>query len=212
MGSSQAEIEQPIRAHCDGGDYRSATTALLEAYGPQILGFLKSRLHQEAAADEVFSMFCEDVWRGIPSFAWRCSARTWVYTIARHAELRYRAAPDRRPARNLPLSSVPELVQVADRVRTTTLPHLRSETKDRFRALRGRLTEEEQTILVLRVDKGMAWTDIACVLRDGQPTDEPPDPREPARLRKRFQLVKEKLQGWAEAEGLLSGGHSVSSV
>jgi RNA polymerase sigma-70 factor, ECF subfamily len=204
MAASTESVEEAVRRSFDGGDMRAATTILLESYGPQILGFLMSRLSEEAAAQEVFSSFCEDVWRGLPGFEWRCTARAWAYTLARHAESRYRMSPHRWREVPVSMTDVSEARVLADRVRTTTLPHLRSEVKDRFRALRERLSEEEQLILVLRVDKNMAWTEIAHVLR---PEDSAsPSSKEVATLRKRFQLIKEKLRRLAEDEGVIPMG------
>lgn len=41
----------------------------------------------------------------------RCSCRTWAYVLARHAELRFRSEPQRRPDRNLPFAGQLEEVQ-----------------------------------------------------------------------------------------------------
>jgi RNA polymerase sigma-70 factor (ECF subfamily) len=63
--------------------------------------------------------------------------------------------------------------------------------------LRESLDPEEQTLLILRVDKGMAWEDVAEVLRaDGEPVA-------PAALRKRFERLKEKLGRLAREQGLI---------
>lgn len=198
-------IEERIRRCVAEGDHRAATTILIEGYGPEILGFLRSRRHDASAADEVFSMWSEDVFHGLATFEWRCTARAWAYILARHAESRYRASPHARAAHNLPLSAAGDALAVADRVRTSTRPHLRSEVKAQFRALRERLEEEEQVILVLRVDKRMAWNDIACVT-GGAETEGDALTRESVRIRKRFQLIKEKLRRWAAVDGVLPMG------
>jgi len=68
---------------------------------------------------------------------------------------------------------------------------------DRLLKLRESLDREEQTLLILRVDKAMAWEDVAEVLRaDG-------DPATPAALRKRFERLKEKLGRLAREQGLI---------
>ena len=53
---------------------------------------------------------------------------------------------------------------------------------------------DEQSLLTLRVDRGMSWAEIAHILDEGA--------GEPA-LRKRFERVKRKLRDLAAAEGLL---------
>jgi RNA polymerase sigma-70 factor (ECF subfamily) len=94
--------------------------------------------------------------------------------------------------------------RVAAQVRTETLDYLKSETKDRFAALRQRLSSEEQGLLVLRINERMSWEEIARVQLE-EPT-EATVKREAARLRKRFQLVRDKLRKLAKAEGLLARG------
>ncbi len=49
-------------------------------------------------------------------------------------------------------------------------------------------------LLILRVDRNLAWDEIALVMADEPETlDKEGRKRESARLRKRFQLIKERL-------------------
>jgi RNA polymerase sigma-70 factor (ECF subfamily) len=58
---------------------------------------------------------------------------------------------------------------------------------------------------VLRVDRKLAWNELAEVLHDGEgPLDPSGIKREAARLRKRFQLLKERLVELGRREGLVS--------
>jgi RNA polymerase sigma-70 factor, ECF subfamily len=193
-------VESSILAACKRGDHAAATTIVVESYGPEILGFLTALLQDAGAADDVFSVFCEDVWRGIGGFGWRCSARCWCYTLARNGAMRFLASPHERSARYLPLSSAPEIAQVAAQVRSTsTAKHLRSEVKSRIRQLREQLPLEEQMLLILRVDKDLRWDEIARVLgNEGEDLA-----RVSARARKRFQVVKDKLKRLARDAGLI---------
>ena len=197
--------ESDLRARFDAGDTRFVATEVLRRYGPGIGGFLRARLRNPDDAQEVFAMFCEDLWKGLPGFAWRRSLRGWAYTLARHAESRFRKLRGRRERRQRALSEAPaEMLAAAEHVRTTTMLHQRTEVKDRMRELRSRLDEADQLALVLRVDKGLPWNEVVHVLSEpGEELDDAAVRREAARLRKRFQLVKEKLRGWAQEEGLL---------
>ena len=195
--------EASIREAWDRCDYPVAATRTLEAFGPGILGYLAARLGNEWDGREAFSEFVEDFWRGLPDFQWRCPVRAWAYCLARHAAARLESSPQRRPGHNLPLSEISEVAASVLRARTTTLPHERSEVKDRLRELRARLPEVEQSLLVLRVDKRLSWRELAVVLSEEEGTLEQAElEREAARLRKRFQLVKEKLRKMIAAEGL----------
>ena len=73
-------------------------------------------------------------------------------------------------------------------------------------SLREKLTPEEQTLLILRVDRQMSWRDIATVMHDeeaGEP-DEAELKRNAAALRKRFERVKNNLRELAREQGLVS--------
>jgi RNA polymerase sigma-70 factor (ECF subfamily) len=196
-----AEVQ--IRAFCDANDLGAAATLVMESYGPEILRFLLSRLRDQDAASEVFSSFSEDLWRGIGGFRWQCSARVWSYTIARHAASRYIAELQRRRGREEPLPRSSGLLEIAQKVRTETLAMERTEVKTRVDALREQLPLDDQTLLILRVSRKLSWKEIARVMLDEESiTDESID-KEVIRLRKRFQVVKEKLRKMAAEEGLV---------
>jgi RNA polymerase sigma-70 factor, ECF subfamily len=194
--------EAEIGSRCSVGDYSAAATLILNEYGPEISSLLCSRLCSEASGQEVYSMFCEDLWRGLPGFQRRCSVRTWVYVLARHAELRYRSEPQRRPHRNLPLEDEAQLLA---RSRTSTAPYCKTRFRERMRELRRRLNERDELILLLRIDRKLAWSEIACVLSQSQSleVDSALLAREAAALRQHFRVIKRQLRRWAEAEGLL---------
>jgi RNA polymerase sigma-70 factor (ECF subfamily) len=189
--------EDEIRALRESGDLAAAAARTIRAYGPEVLGFLTS-LVGAGEADDVFAQASHDLWIGMASFRGQASMRTWFYTLARHAASRHRRTPRRR---NVPISEVSELVE---KVRTQTAPHLRSDVKDRFATIRESLDPDDRWLLVLRVDRGMSWADIARVMDESG--GEPPEAdvvRATARLRKRFQLVKQIIRDRARAAGLL---------
>jgi len=127
--------------------------------------------------------------------------RTWFYTLARHAAARQRHAPGRRAGANVPLSGVSDLVA---RIRTETAPYLRSDFRDRFAAIRDSLDPDDQWLLVLRVTRKMSWRDIARVLGpETADASEAVIARETARLRKRYQKVKQVIRDRARAAGLV---------
>jgi DNA-directed RNA polymerase specialized sigma24 family protein len=103
----------------------------------------------------------------------------------------------------VPLSQAPELAQMVERVRTETLGYLKTEVKDRFARLREHLSEDEQMLLVLRVDRDLGWNDIAVILADGESLSGAALQRRAAGLRKQFQRTKEKLSKLARSDGLL---------
>lgn len=192
-----AEVEPEARCleALDRGDHAGAATAVVREYGPQLLGYLCSVLRSEADAGEVFSMFSEDLWRGLPGFRRECPLRVWCYRLAWHAAARFLRDPYRGRGRRLETN---ELSRLVEEVRSSVFlgrDQARQATLDRLRAA---LTPDERTLLVLRLDRGLTWSEVALVLVEerGQPVDE-------ATLRKRFERLKDKLAERAREEGLL---------
>jgi RNA polymerase sigma-70 factor (ECF subfamily) len=201
-GAARDELERQVRRRCEAGDVEGAATETVRGYGPEVYSLLCALHRDENAASDVFSVFSENLWRGLPAFAWQCTLRTWAYTIARNASRRYLRGV-RRDRQSVPLSDTSAIERVAAQVRTQTRSWIRTETKDRFARLRESLPPEEQMLLVLRVDRELEWNELARVLSDDEAPDDATLKREAARLRKRFQLVKEKLVEMARREGLL---------
>ena len=158
-------------------------------------------LRNEDDANDAFSQLCEDIWRGLGDFQHRSSFRTWAYTLARHAVHRYRRT-DQRYRKRVVAGDSSLVSRLEQHVRTTTLAFLRSQSKSRLTELRHSLPEEEQMLLILRVDRDLGWNEIAQVMAETALSDEERT-RESTRLRKRFQLVKDKLRELAKNEGLL---------
>ncbi len=96
------------------------------------------------------------------------------------------------------------LEDVAQQVRTATLTFARTQTRSRLEKLRDELPPEDRELLVLRVDRGLAWDDLVLAFHEGAaPIDDATRARESQRLRKRFQLVKERLRDMARRDGLV---------
>ena len=202
--SDRDALESQIRTHHDAGDKRRAATLFLEGYGREIFGFLVARLRDRDAASEVFSQFTEDLWKGLDGFRWQCSARVWAYTLVRHAASRYIAGLRKRQAGHVPLSRAGPLSAIEEKIRTATLASARTEARSRLAELRESLPPEDQTLLILRVNRKLDWKEIAQVLSyEGEAvTDEELD-KHAARLRKRFQLAKDRLRRLALEKGLI---------
>ncbi len=200
--------EPAIAERLAAGDVAGAVTRMLRTYGPEIYGFLRA-LHRDAGdADEVFSAFAEALWKSLlPGRELRCSHRTWAYAVARRTSLGHRRTERRRAARIAPWPEDTGLSGIAAAVRTETALHLQTARKSRFAELRAQLPEEDQSLLMLRVDRGLPWNDLALVLaEDGEAPTSPEALRtQSARLRKRFQVLKEKLQAMAREAGLVPG-------
>jgi RNA polymerase sigma-70 factor, ECF subfamily len=201
------ELEREIRAFWDRGELQGAAAAAVRGYGPEIYGFLVAFHRQKDDASEVFAAFTERLWRGLPGFAWQCSFRTWAYAIARNTSLTYRRQARRRAEMYGPMPEGSQLSALEQPPRSETASYLKTQRQTRMAALRESLPREDQELLVLRVDRKLAWKDLARVLLHPEDGSSPGDElleREAARLRKRFQIVKEQLYEMGRREGLIS--------
>jgi RNA polymerase sigma-70 factor, ECF subfamily len=198
------EVEAPLREAFSVGNFDAATRLAFDLYGREVLSFLSARLRSDEHGQEAFAMFAEDLWTSMESFGWRCSMRCWVYILARNAANRYVVAPHRKPERNLPLSQHASALAVQPVTRDATRPYHDTEMKRRVRALRERLSRLDQTLLILHVDRGLPFRELAQVVQEGGDLLEGEElTREAARLRKRFERVKAQLRQLAIEEGIL---------
>ena len=183
--------EATIRAQLDAGDLRAAATTAIQQLGPGVFGYLRAVLRDEDLAADVFAEVCAVVWTDLARFDGP-SVRAWMLVIARHRVLRTgRAAA--RARKHSPLSRSPELVALADQARTSTAAWRRTDNKDAIARLRDALEPDDQTLLVLRLDRGMSWREVAHVMELGE-----------AAVRKRFERLVTKLREQARAAKLIS--------
>jgi RNA polymerase sigma-70 factor (ECF subfamily) len=192
MAASMA-LEERIAAALARRDIEAAATEAIRGYGPQILGYLRTVMRDPEDAAEVFSQFAEDLWKGLGAFRGDCSVRVWAYKLAWHAASRFGRDPYRKRRQRLPGAFATQLAE-------TLLPTPGGSAERRFaevQRLRQHLDPEEQTLLVLRIDRQLSWRDVARVMAgEGDPVDA-------ATLRKRYERLKEKLAHLAKAKGFL---------
>jgi RNA polymerase sigma-70 factor (ECF subfamily) len=204
MQDAPEDPEVSIRVAHQGGYYDAAATLTLELYGREIMGFIAARSASHEDASDIFSQLSEDLWKGLPAFEWRCSIRTWAYRLARNAAFHQRKR-EKRGGPAVSLSNASRMSEMVERVRTETHAHLRTEVKTRFQQIREQLSAEDQTLLILRVDRNMSWRELAIVmLAEGEDDSEESIKREAARLRKRFQFAKDQLRALALEAGLIN--------
>jgi RNA polymerase sigma-70 factor (ECF subfamily) len=187
-------FEERLDAALERGDADAAATLVIETLGPQVLGYLRALLHDAEEAEDVFSVFAEKVWKGLPSWRREGTLRAWAYRVAWNAASRVHRDPYRRRRERLATTQASQLAVSVAAATRSTLERQASELD----ALRASLTQEEQSLLTLRVDRDLSWREVAEVMaEEAQPVDE-------AALRKRFERLKEKLARAAAERGLLA--------
>ncbi len=178
-----SEVEARIVALLASGEFRGAAIEVIRGYGPRALGYLHRLLGNETDAADAFSLFAEQVWRGMANFEGRSSVKTWAFKAAWSAAMKVRDDAWRRLREGLPTSAASHL---ADEVRTNTAIRFEN-LRQELEVLRSELTAEDQTLLALRLDQELTWDEVAEVLStEGRMVDS-------AALRKRYERIKTRL-------------------
>lgn len=198
MTEQRKEFEARVKKLAEAERLDEATALAIERYGPEVHGYLAAVLRDEDAAWDVFQQFSEDVWRGLAGFRWKSSLRTWSYVLARNAARRFQRSPYHWRKQRLFTDQVSKIVQS---IRSTTRPHLKADSADWLTRVREELSLDEQTLLTLRIDRKMAFAEIASVMSD---PDRPP--LKASTVRKRYERVKAKLRELAERDGITPTG------
>jgi RNA polymerase sigma-70 factor (ECF subfamily) len=190
------DLEAAIGQRLDERDLNAAANLAIRGYGPEILGYMAAILRDDDAAAESFSRFAEDLWKGVAGFQRKASFRTWAYRVAWNAAQDTAADSFRRRARRL---ATDEQLQLVQSVHGSSMEFLASAAKTRLEALRANLDPAEQTLLILRINRGLSWNDVAHVLAT------PEQPLDAVAVRKRFARVKDKLRKMARSDGRQTG-------
>lgn len=198
------DVESRVAALVARGDHAGAASAAIEGHGPSVYGYLCSLLDEDDARD-VFSQWAEDLWRGLAGFRRECTLRAWAFKLAWHAAARHRRDPYRARRERFPTGAASRLA--ASTLASSVLHG--GGRREQLRRLRASLPPEDETLLVLRIDKELEWEEIAAVLSGASDGGSPPGDGAPPSsvtapaLRKRFERLKDRLAERAREEGLL---------
>ena len=193
MTTNTTALETRVRALVEKGDIRAAATDAIRELGPEVLGYLRSTLRDEDTAGDAFSEFAENLWKGLATFRWTSSLRTWAFRIATNAAADVRGEAWRRHGRRF---ATGEASGLAEELRTKTVVKVERQRQS-LDQLREALSVEERSLLALRLDRGLSWAEIAEVLSaEGKKVQVDA-------LMKRFERLKEKLAVRARELGLV---------
>ena len=165
------------------GEKSKAATAALRALGPEILRFLRSVLRNEEDAADAFSIFSENLWKGLASFRGQSSLRTWAFRIAWNSAQTLRTDAWHRRGRRF---ATGEASAIAEEIRTKTVVRVARQA-DELEKIRKTHSPEDQSLLALRLDREFSWEEIAEILSTGG------EPVQPLTLMKRFERLKKRL-------------------
>jgi len=193
MGHTERARDDVITAYIAAANFDRAATEALRAYGLPVLRYLRSMLHRDDAACEVFSELSKNLWAGLPRFRHEASFRTWMYKLAWTAAQDWRRRTARDHVRRLETTEEGKLVAEP---RSTTPWHERTDARGRWQAIKASLSAEDRSLLVLRLEQRLSWREAAEVMASHGSAPEP------AALRKRFERLKHRLRVMAKEQGL----------
>lgn len=153
------DAERLLASKATQGD-RESYGQLYEAYVDKIFRYIYFKVGQRAEAEDLTSQTFMKAWDAIGDYEWRNHPfGAWLFRIAHNLVVDYHRA--RRE--NITLSDASpqlELKASRDEIRPE---RVLSEliTTDRIRHAIGRLTEEQQQVLVLRFFEGMSTGEVA---------------------------------------------------
>ncbi len=153
------DAERLLASRASQGD-RAAYGQLYQSYVDKIYRYIYYKVGQRAEAEDLTSLTFMKAWDAIADYEWRNHPfGAWLFRIAHNLVVDYHRA--RRETVTLSDAS-PQLEQKASR------DEMRPErvlsdliTTDRIRHAIGRLTEEQQQVLVLRFFEGLSTGEVA---------------------------------------------------
>jgi RNA polymerase sigma-70 factor, ECF subfamily len=187
--AQRAILESEIRELCLQRNFREASHKALSEYGAEILGWLVSVVPNQQIAEDICQDFCLAFWHALPGFEWKSSLRVWTYSLARYTRNRYYRDKHRKRQPES-LSQFESELSVG---LSTILSRMYQEQRlSQLAQLRRQLSEDEQTLLILRVDRELSFREIGEVMD-----------WEEATARKNFQYAKSKLTKLAKEAKLI---------
>lgn len=170
----------------------STLQMLVRRYAAEIRAFFRSRTASRHSMEEVYSVFTEDVWKGLPQLRSDKHVRTWLYVVARNALSRH-ARVKRRWRLRYTFSGLETAPTVPNELRRSY--GTREGQLAKLAPLLSELSTPDRQLLEQRLEKGLPWREIALQsARTAGDTSEAFVTRESARLRKRYQLLLDTLR------------------
>jgi RNA polymerase sigma-70 factor (ECF subfamily) len=183
-------LDRRVRALLAAGQHAEASTAAIRELGPQVLRYVRAMVRAPADAEDAFARWAECLWAGLPDYRGDASLRTWALRLAHNAALELLGGAHRRRTRPLLTG---EASRLAVSIRTKSVVRVDRQRR-RLDDLLGALTPGERTLILLRIDQGLDWEEIAQVLSTGE------DQVSPKTAAKRFERLKGRLAAALRSE------------
>ena len=205
-------LEQDVRdllARNTPDDTQRGVELAMGHYGQRLCAFILNLVRDPAVAADVQQELWLAVFLHAPAFRWESSFKGWLYLLARRTAVKAaQKGQARQKLAGTPLSQAAES-KLRAHLQTSVAEWQKDDFKAKFRDLRRKLPEKDQSLLVMRSDQEMPFRDIVYALA------EPDEVLTPAELKtrettlmKRFQRVKQRLYQLALEEKLITPDES----
>jgi RNA polymerase sigma-70 factor, ECF subfamily len=184
-----ADVDARVLALLERSAPSEAAELVVRELGPELLGYLGAVLRNDADAHEAFAELSAQLVSSVERFRGEGTIKAFAYRIAWRVAMRSRHTPHRRREVHMPTGLESEIGEE----NVSSAAYRRTDAKTWLEAMRCSLSPEEQSLLVLRVDRGLSWDEIAAAMDLGNAVA----------LRKRFERLRERLRQAADRDGLL---------
>ena len=82
LRSMSSVIEESVKTLLEQGQLPDAVELILQAYGPELRGYLRGTFNDPDEGDDIFQELAIAIWRRLPDFEFRSTLRNWCYAIA----------------------------------------------------------------------------------------------------------------------------------
>jgi len=145
-------LEDEVRALLSSGEEGAAATRVINAFSQPVMGHLRTVLRDPDDVEDAHAVWAENVWKGLPRFAWRSSLRTWAYRLALNVALNMRNEAFRRRVRRFETG---EASALAASLRSSGASYERKRNK--LDELRRYLTDAELMLVSVHTELELSW-------------------------------------------------------
>lgn len=179
---NQASFEQEFSDLLRTERHADACRLLLEQYGPEVHGYFRGVLANEADGDDLYQDLAAALWKGLSRFRQSSSVRTWIYAIAHHLISHRLRRYSRKHVVRLDTGH-----ELAIENRSTGSAREHAAREHAVAQMMDTLKPEEREIVILRIERNLAFPEIGTILGCSELT-----------ARQRFQRVKARLKLFAQ--------------
>jgi len=156
-------VERVALDALDAGDFKTALTALMDAYGTPVYRFCRYMVADPDLAEDAHQTTFVQAYEGLDRFSRSSTLKTWLFSIARHRCLDAVKVAGRRQKRFEAVAEAPETALEEPSADQRLLHRARRQA---LAACLDELRPEIRTAVLLRFQEELSYPEIARVSGD----------------------------------------------